>query len=112
MNEFRTRVRAVRFKSGGELRLMPSAREEASRRTADRLRKDVELAIDSCPDELAGFALTVWLADGSIFSSIWLDKTSTLTTPQIPTIVADSVRKVLTGVQINRALGRGDDESA
>jgi hypothetical protein len=112
MNEFRTRVRAVRFKNGGELRMLPSRREIASRRTARRLRNDVDIAIDNCGDDMAGFAMTVWLAGGSVFSSVWVDETSVLTTPQIPAIVADSIRKVLTGVEINRALGRDDDESA
>ena len=112
MNEFRTRVRAVRFKNGCELRVLPSTRELASSRTAQRLRNDVDIAIESCRDDMAGFAITMWLADGSVFSSVWLYETSPLTTPQIPAIVADSIRKVLTGIQINRALGRDDDESA
>jgi hypothetical protein len=63
MNEFRTRVRSVRFKNGCELRVLPSRRELASRRTAQRLRNDVDIAIESCRDDMAGFAITMWLAD-------------------------------------------------
>lgn len=57
---FRTRIRAVRFKSGGEIRLLPSAAEAQHAKVIGDLSDAVELYRDLYAGELSGYALVVW----------------------------------------------------
>ncbi len=113
MNQpFRTRIRAVRFKSGGELRLLPSPREALSRDVAQWLRKEVEVALENHGDYLAGCAIIVWTCDGDSGAAVRNTMASPLPTTAVPGFCAAAARKVLTQDQIDRRLGYEDDDEA
>lgn len=60
----RMRVRAVRFKNGGEVRLLRFPTAEDDRRFVEA---QIKRALDSHPDRVAGFAFVVWGPDnGSV----------------------------------------------
>lgn len=89
----RTRIRAVRFKSGGEVRLLRLPTRED---TIHYAKKRVGQAIDSLPDRIAGFAVVVWGADNGSVSLISVNEGS-----KIPSILApDFVRNRLLASQI------------
>ena len=64
----RTRIRAVRFKSGGELRLMRPFHLDVEK----RMRRDTDKVIKSMGPDLGGYAVMVWargdISDSSIIS--------------------------------------------
>lgn len=107
---FRTRIRAVRFKSGGEVRVLPSVREGIS---ADLLAELHDTASDIWSrhgGKVAGFALVAWTADHDVAAHVQNTETSPHPVSVLPAMCADSVRRVLNKVQVNRLLGRDDDE--
>lgn len=63
----RVRVRSVRFKNGGELRLLPSAREEEHAEVLDYLADAVPELDRRYPNRVAGFALVAWMTGGTAF---------------------------------------------
>lgn len=106
---FRTKIAAVRFKNGGELRLMPNPRESASALVESWLRREIAHHVEVGHGQLAGAVLVTWHADGSISSGFMHEHTSPYTGSAIPHLVAEGVRKVQQKIAINRALGREDD---
>ena len=108
---FRTRIRAVRFKRGGEVRLLPSKREATARKVAAWLRNELEVAIDNHGDSLVGAALVIWTADGDCGSAVRNTSASPVAHSAIPGLCSEAIRKVLTRHLIDRTLGY-DDETA
>lgn len=111
MGTFRTRIRAVRFKSGGEVRLLRSKREDISQWLVNELKIEANRITDYHLDKVAGFALVIWTADGDIGSALRNGETSQVPRSVLPSLVADAVRRLETVTQINNAFGH-DDETA
>ena len=107
---FRVRIRAVRFKSGGEVRVLPSVREDISGDLLNELNETAADVWNHHQGKVAGFALIAWTADHDVAAHVQNTATSPHPFSALPAMCADSVRRVLTKVQINRQLGRPDDE--
>lgn len=110
MSAFRTRIRAVRFKSGGEIRLLPSLREETGRDVAAWLRRETDSALACHGDSLAGAALVVWTADGDCGAAVRNTTASPLAHSAVPSTCAEAIRKVFVLDLIERSLGHDEDE--
>lgn len=102
------RIRSVRFKNGGEVRLLEAPREIEHRRMTGELRACVERSVEAHQGQLAGFALVCWSADGTAGASVHIAPTSPYVRMAIPALAAEGVRHVITSVQIDKANGRDD----
>lgn len=105
MTDTRCRITAVRFKNGGEIRLLRSqvgrnhdecmsAIDEARRQSADALGGRV-----------AGYAFMAWSADGSTFADYKVTSTSPYATSAVPKLAAEGVRSAATRAAIQRFTG-------
>lgn len=108
---FRTRIRAVRFKRGGEVRLLPSPREALGRDVSGWLRKELEIALECHGGNLVGGAIIVWTCDGDSGAAVRNTTASPFPNTSVPNFCAEAARKVLTQHLIDRTLGY-DDETA
>ena len=103
---FRTRIRAVRFKSGGEVRVLPSAREAVSADLFNELTDIAAQVWERNAGKVAGFALVVWTADHDVAAHVNNGETSPHPVSVLPAMCEGSVRRVITKVQVNRLIGR------
>ncbi len=103
------RLRSVKWKSGGSLRLLPAPRETVDRELRERLEREVEGLFDDLPGKVAGYALVAWAADGDVGAYVANENTSPYVATAIPHLVEKQVRRVIQGVQIRRALGQEED---
>lgn len=110
MASFRTRIRAVRFKSGGEVRVLPSRRDAVSTEMWNELQQASKLTWAQHEGNVVGFALVVWTADHDVSASVNNSELSQHPLSMLPSMIASSVQRVLTKVQINRALDRDDED--
>lgn len=108
---FPVRIRSVRFKSGGEVRLLPSPRETVDRDLRTRLECEVESLFDDMPGKVAGYALVAWAADGAVGAYVAIEHTSPYVGTAIPHLVREEVRRALNNNQIQRALGQDEEGS-
>lgn len=106
---FPVRIRSVRFKAGGEIRLLPSPREKIDRELRARLQEKMDYLFAELPGKVAGYALVLWAADGDVGADVAIAQTSPYVAPAIPHLVAEQTRRVLQGIQILRALGQDDE---
>lgn len=107
----RVRIRTVRFKSGGELRLLPSRRETISAEVRqDALAKLNEFWTRSPP--VAGYALVTWNTNGDTSTAMWNSQISPFGNSMIPELAADCVRRHGVQEAINVALGQEDEIDA
>jgi hypothetical protein len=111
---FATRIRAVRFKSGGEVRVLNAGRELHHAKVLQALRDEVEWVTEK-HDCLAGFALVAWGADTKTSTEVVLAKSSPILRYQVPTFVASCIQRELaerdTKGIVNRALGIPDEKA-
>jgi hypothetical protein len=105
-DNFRTRIRAVRFKSGGSVLVLDNPRLNNHDEMAANLRKLCEEAIGDHAGQLAGVALVCWSADGTVGATITNTSFSPYSGAAIPSIAADALRLVTTKTTIRRALGQ------
>lgn len=80
------RLRRIRFKSGGEIRVLPPRRNEIAERfatSANRLKADTDIT-----PRMAGYALVAWSADGYTYID-WQCGGPPVTTGDIPRYVHD-----------------------
>lgn len=84
------RLHRVRFKSGGEIRPLPTP-PAAPADVSAGIKESAESAIADFGPKLAGYALVVWCRDASERVSYWNGNGSSLTTNQIPTYVRDAL---------------------
>jgi hypothetical protein len=107
----RVRIRTVRFKSGGMLRLIPSRRETISAEVKqDALAKLHDFWSRSPP--VAGYALICWNTDGNTDTSVWNSTISPFANGMIPELVGECVRRLQVNDAINSALGQEDEIDA
>lgn len=93
MNAFRTRVRAVRFKDGRELRVLRSP--DPLPEVESALLRHARDMVDGRMAPLAGFALVCWDAQGFHNRSWRVSKNSFLGDTLMPAYVADVLRKAI-----------------
>jgi len=103
------RLRSVRFKNGGEIRLLPSPREELSWRLATELLDAGAELIETHAGKLAGFAVVVWTADGDAGGHLRNTRFATVPPSALPTFTADVVRRILVADQLAAALGEDSE---
>lgn len=104
------KLRSVRFKSGGYLRVMPNVREKVSNGLWNDLMDIAEKMWATHEDRVAGFALVAWTADGNAGGHVQNEPTSPHPMSQIPGIVTETVRDVLTKVRVARFMRQDDNE--
>ncbi len=90
---FRTRIRAVRFKSGGEVRLLPSQRELQHNKIVGILKDSVRSYLELYEGRMAGFALVVWDVDMRSSATLRMTPTSQVNTTQAPAFVGERLRR-------------------
>ncbi|HET7409685.1 MAG TPA: hypothetical protein VFJ13_05750 [Paracoccaceae bacterium] len=85
------RIRRVRFKAGGEMRVLDRAPAENG--LHDDLRRRVGILVESFPD-MAGFAVVVW-DDKGWFSrgTGWNNRLSPIGQTLLPSFVAEVLRR-------------------
>ena len=103
------RLRSVKWKTGGSLRLLPAPREAVDRKLREQLEREVECLFDELPGKLAGYALVAWAADGDVVAYVDNEDTSPYVATAIPHLAEENVRRVIQGVQIRRALGQEEE---
>lgn len=108
---FRTRIRSVKFKSGGYVRLLPSMREDISLDMHDELLDIADQIWERNHGKVAGFALVAWTADHDVAAHVSNGDSSPHAISVLPNMIEKSVERVLTKVQVNRLLGQDDDET-
>ena len=112
MPETRTsipRIRAVRFKAGGEVRLLKNPREGKSRELEADLYDAADELIETHKDKIAGFALVMWTADGDAGGHLRNTQFSTLPHSALPELTADVIRRILVADQIADRMGDNDE---
>ncbi len=89
------RIRAVRFKNGGEVRLLASSRETNAQKTFQDLTYVVDWyrKANQYGNDLAGYVVFVWDTQGRSNCSLRNAATSPFARDQLPTIVAERVRR-------------------
>lgn len=80
----RIRIRSVKFKSGGEIRLLRLPDPEDARRFAENRAKKV---IDAYQGLVAGFAFVVWGADGGSTALVSVNEASNIPSIMVPDFV-------------------------
>jgi hypothetical protein len=78
------RLRSVRFKNGGELRLLPTQTREDDVRF---VRERVERVIDTHTGRIAGVALVVWAPDNSSTVTLSVNDSSKIPSIMVPDFV-------------------------
>ena len=106
----RVRIRRVRFKSGGELHLLPDRRDAVR----GRVERNIRDALDT-QDDIAGYAFVAWGANSDSTTTHWAGSQSAIPTILIP----DFVRNRLLASQIIKwtldsvsGFDPGDDQGA
>lgn len=94
MAPFRTRIRSVCFKAGGEVRLLKSGRETEQAKFLADLQADMDWVGESY-DCLAGYVLVTWDANGMSMCDCRVGRASPLTTFDLPHFVAERLRRDL-----------------
>ncbi len=105
------RIRSVRFKSGGHVRLLESPRASVSRDLLASMHESVAHYAQGLDGRIAGYALVVWGADGTLGATVRNEHTSPYTAPALPCLAAEEIRAAYNNDQINRALGLPNDLS-
>lgn len=107
------RLRSVRYKNGGYVRLLPAVRENVSAALEAKANEMIQTiwSAEWHKGKVAGYALVAWTADGDLASDVQASETSPLAPSVIPAVAADAIRRILTKTQINRVLGLPDDAS-
>ncbi len=93
MAPFRTRIRAIRYKSGGEVRLLPSLREAAHARCMAHLSQHVASFGELYDGEMAGYVLIVWNAKGESSVSRQTSPADPIGAALLPTFAAERIRR-------------------
>lgn len=111
---FRTRIRAVRFKSGGEVRLLKSDTAQLSDKCAKGLSRAASECLDLYEGEMAGFALVVWCNRGTSTAAVDIQMTSQINSSQVPGFVAERISRYFNAhdaeAEVKRILGIIPDE--
>ena len=102
----RTRIRTVRFKNGGEIRLLQNPREKLHGELVESLSRDCAAMVREHEGQLAGFALVAWSADGSVGAQVRITAVSPYVQLAIPTIAAEAIRRVIIKCQIETLTGQ------
>lgn len=92
------------------MRVLPSPREAISADLWNELQDIASQIWERNDGKIAGFALVAWTADHDVAAHVQNTETSPHPVSAIPHIVTKSVERVLTKVQVNRLIGRDDDE--
>lgn len=95
MTSFRTKIGTVRFKSGGELRVLPDRKAEEHNWLLSELTKAVDDCVGARNGDMAGYALVTWGADRGWSASVSFGERSHVKDTQIPTFVLDALRRRL-----------------
>jgi hypothetical protein len=105
----RLKIRAVRYKNGGELRVLTPEREVVS----EDLRCELYDMIDDFWDGniIAGYALVLWDVNGDTHTSTTNAHTSRLPGGVLPDLVKECVRRMRTKTMIDQAFGHDDEAS-
>ena len=103
---FCVKIRRVRFKHGGEVRVLDNPREVASKDVEGWLRDELSHHVQTADNQLAGAVLVTWLANGGISAGCKVVNTSPYVGASLPHLVADGVRSVQRKIAIDRAFGR------
>ena len=106
------KLHSVRFKSGGSLRVLPSAREDMHRLLQDTIKSDVATAWKANDGMIVGYAMIIWTAHGDAAGTVYNTRFSPVPTAGIVGVVSEQVRKLLTKIQVNRMFGRDDSQDA
>jgi hypothetical protein len=95
MKEFRVKLRSVRFKNGGFIRVIPSAVEKHSAERLGELNDQVRWMNELFRGEFAGFILHGWDYKGLSSTIVSIAPTSPFGGRQLPEIAAEAVRREL-----------------
>ena len=115
MAPFRTRIRAVRFKAGGEIRVLPSACEQNHSKCLKLLTEAVETYRSLYAGEMAGYLLIVWDRKGQSSLSRQTTSSDPIGSALLPTFAAERVRRAQNDKDaedtVRHVLGLPDDAS-
>lgn len=95
------RLRRIRFKSGGEIRVLAPRRNCVTDRfigTAEHVKSDKDVGRN-----MAGYALVVWSSNGFVHID-WENSGTAVLTPDIPRMVSDALL-----TEIVKTWGNRDD---
>lgn len=110
------RIRAVRFKAGGEVRVMPSAVEAEARKAQATLADAHRTYSTVYAKDLAGYAMVVWDHKGRHSVSYCTALSSPYGRSQLPVFLAETVRLAAAGQDagdiVKRMLGVPTDDGA
>ena len=116
MRPFRTRIRAVRFKSGGELRLLPPPGVKTHAECMDHLSNAVETYDQLYADELVGYFLVVWDAKRNSTTSTFTSPGDPFSSAELPNWLAARAQQHITDGRaeryVRRCLDMSDDDEA
>jgi hypothetical protein len=90
---FATRIRAVRFKSGGEVRVLPSGREAKHAELASKIKRYAHRMTEIYAGELAGFIMVAWSVGGESSVGMVNSRFSPMNTSQLPSFLAERVSR-------------------
>lgn len=109
MSVFRTRIRAVRFKNGGEVRLLPCGLQKSHDECLTTLKARVNEYAETFAGTMAGFILVVWDHKNASCATPFTSAASLMGVSQLPTFVAERVRRRLNEIDseaiVDKALG-------
>jgi hypothetical protein len=106
---FRTRKGRIRFKSGGELHLLPSARERTTRNAFAWLDHHADKVKTSFEDDLAGYLLIAWDSSGG-YTARARCYTDNPCMNTLPEWAAEAVRRLNSAEDVEHRLDLPRDE--
>ena len=89
---FRTRIRAVRFKNGGEVRRLVTERELDAIDVVGRFADSAMDIGQQHQDDMAGFVIVAWSDDGAVTVQQVIGRQSPVLKALVPVFVAESLR--------------------
>ena len=113
---FRTRIRAVRPKAGGYIRLLPPPGAETHAECVDHLYDAVATYDQTYANEMVGYFLVVWDARRFSTTSTFTSPRDPFTSAELPRWLADRAQQHITDEKaqryVRRCLDIPDDDEA
>jgi hypothetical protein len=100
MEQFRTKLRSVRFKNGGHIHLLDDPMEKVSEEVMASYQDGGYSNLGGHGKKLAGFALVSWTVDNEYGVSTHISRRSPIIGAQVPAFCKDAI----TGFMITKGL--------
>lgn len=87
------RIGRVKLRGGADLHIIPNANAERHAETMKALAETINHVAYENGEQVAGFALVMWCADGTVSSRSWIAANSPVLSTMVPHMAAEALRR-------------------